>query len=43
MWYTALEKGLPPLHYTNLERFLQDVDVDIVEDVDVVDPYQNVD
>ena len=26
---------------TNLERFLLDVDVDVVEDVDVVDPYKN--
>ena len=43
MWYTTLEKGHPLLHFTHLERFLLDVEVDVVEDVDVVDPYQNVD
>ena len=38
MWYTTLEKGHPLLHFsTHLERFLLDVDVDVVEDVDVVD------
>ena len=41
MWYTTLEKGHPLLHFTHLERFLLDVEVDVVEDVDVVDPYQN--